>query len=203
VISFVLSEVVTQILKRVAGQARPTTSIPGLDVHWLPQGPVWECLPVGPHERRHRPCHGAMALADLAATSRRGGRRGFRGAQSPIYRGALARRRGRRGGHRAALGVRVLAGGSEMAHPPRRIPGGARHLGDLQDCAPREGDRPGHVRLHQKPVPLPRPRFDQGLDPICRNPTIVRNLGNGTVVASPWIRSSTRSTCRPTGCDHY
>ncbi|HEX7599261.1 MAG TPA: phosphatase PAP2 family protein [Polyangia bacterium] len=45
VISFVLSEVITQILKRVAGQARPTASIPGLDVHGYPKDPYGNAYP--------------------------------------------------------------------------------------------------------------------------------------------------------------
>ena len=122
VISFVLSEVITQILKRVAGQARPTASIPGLDVHGYPKDPYGNAYPSAHTSVVVGLVHGAMALADLAATSRRAGRRGSRGAQSPVYRGALARRRGRGGGHRAALGVGVLAGGGEMAHPPWRHP---------------------------------------------------------------------------------
>ena len=87
VISFVLSEVITQILKRVAGQARPTASIPGLDVHGYPKDPYGNAYPSAHTSVVVGLVHGAMALADLAATSRRAGRRGSRGAQSPVYRG--------------------------------------------------------------------------------------------------------------------
>ncbi len=45
VISFVLSEVIAQVLKRVAGQTRPTASIPGLDVHGYPKDPYGNAYP--------------------------------------------------------------------------------------------------------------------------------------------------------------
>lgn len=45
VISFALAEVITQILKRVAGQTRPTASIPGLDVHGYPKDPYGNAYP--------------------------------------------------------------------------------------------------------------------------------------------------------------
>ncbi len=76
----------------------------------LPERPERERLSVGPHERRRRPRHRAVAVADLAATSRRCRGRRSRGAQPDVHRRALAHRRGRRGRHRVVVGIRVLAG---------------------------------------------------------------------------------------------
>ena len=45
VISVALSELISQILKRVAGQSRPTASIPGLDVHGYPKDPNGNAYP--------------------------------------------------------------------------------------------------------------------------------------------------------------
>jgi membrane-associated phospholipid phosphatase len=45
VIGFALAELVTQVLKRVADQARPTASIPGLDVHGYPKDPYGNAYP--------------------------------------------------------------------------------------------------------------------------------------------------------------
>ena len=126
VISFVLSEVITQILKRVAGQARPTASIPGLDVHGYPKDPYGNAYPsahtsvvVGlvtalwPWLTWPQRVVG-VAVAALVALNRL-----YIGAHWPVdVVGG--------GGHRAALGVGVLAGGGEMAHPPWRPPGGGR-----------------------------------------------------------------------------
>lgn len=44
-IGFVLAEVITQILKAAAGQARPTASVPGLDVHGYPKDPYGNAFP--------------------------------------------------------------------------------------------------------------------------------------------------------------
>ena len=45
VLGYALSEVITQILKRVADQPRPTASIPGLDVHGYPKDPYGNAYP--------------------------------------------------------------------------------------------------------------------------------------------------------------
>jgi membrane-associated phospholipid phosphatase len=45
VISVVLSELLAQILKQIADQARPTASIPGLDVHGYPKDPYGNAYP--------------------------------------------------------------------------------------------------------------------------------------------------------------
>ena len=45
VISVVLSELLAQILKQLADQARPTASIPGLDVHGYPKDPYGNAYP--------------------------------------------------------------------------------------------------------------------------------------------------------------
>jgi membrane-associated phospholipid phosphatase len=45
VISFALAEVVAQILKQTAAQARPTAPIPGLDVHGYPKDPYGNAYP--------------------------------------------------------------------------------------------------------------------------------------------------------------
>ena len=45
VISVGVSELVAQLLKRVAGQARPTATIPGLDVHGYPKDPYGNAYP--------------------------------------------------------------------------------------------------------------------------------------------------------------
>lgn len=44
-VSVALSEVITQTLKRVAGQPRPTAHIPGLDVHGYPKDPYGNAYP--------------------------------------------------------------------------------------------------------------------------------------------------------------
>jgi len=44
-IGFLLAEVIAQILKRVAGQTRPTAAIPGLDVHGYPKDPYGNAYP--------------------------------------------------------------------------------------------------------------------------------------------------------------
>ena len=119
VLSFALCEVITQVLKRLADQPRPTASIPGLDVHGYPKDPFGNAYPSAHTSVVVGLVAAPVALADLAATGRRRGHRPAGGAQPPVHRGALARRRRRRRGHRAALRVRVLAGGGEMADPPR------------------------------------------------------------------------------------
>ncbi len=120
----------------------------------LPQGPLRERLPVGAHERRRRSCHGAVALADLAAAGGRGDRRGSRGPQPPVHRGTLADRRGRWGSHRSALRGCLLAGGREMAdRPPQRARGRAQ-LNDLAGLhVPRRAN--GHDPARTL-APLPR-----------------------------------------------
>ena len=45
VLGVALSELVTQVLKRVADQPRPTASIPGLDVHGYPKDPFGNAYP--------------------------------------------------------------------------------------------------------------------------------------------------------------
>ncbi len=45
VLSFALCEVITQVLKRLADQPRPTASIPGLDVHGYPKDPFGNAYP--------------------------------------------------------------------------------------------------------------------------------------------------------------
>jgi undecaprenyl-diphosphatase len=45
VVSFVLAEAITQTLKRLADQPRPTASIPGLDVHGYPKDPFGNAYP--------------------------------------------------------------------------------------------------------------------------------------------------------------
>jgi membrane-associated phospholipid phosphatase len=45
VISFVLAEAITQMIKRLADQPRPTASIPGLDVHGYPKDPFGNAYP--------------------------------------------------------------------------------------------------------------------------------------------------------------
>ena len=45
VLSFALAEVITQVLKRVADQSRPTAAIPGLDVHGYPKDPFGTAYP--------------------------------------------------------------------------------------------------------------------------------------------------------------
>ena len=44
-LAVLISEVVTQVLKRVADQPRPTASIPGLDVHGYPKDPNGNAYP--------------------------------------------------------------------------------------------------------------------------------------------------------------
>jgi undecaprenyl-diphosphatase len=44
-LALLLSEVITQVLKGVAGQSRPTASIPGLDVHGYPKDPNGNAYP--------------------------------------------------------------------------------------------------------------------------------------------------------------
>ncbi len=44
-VSVAVSELVTQVLKRVADQPRPTASIPGLDVHGYPKNPYGNAYP--------------------------------------------------------------------------------------------------------------------------------------------------------------
>ncbi len=58
VMSVVLAEVVTQTLKRVANQTRPTASIPGLDVHGYPKDPFGNAYPSA---------HTSVAVALVAA----------------------------------------------------------------------------------------------------------------------------------------
>ena len=147
VISFVLSEVITQILKRVAGQARPTASIPGLDVHGYPKDPYGNAYPsahtsvvVGlvtalwPWLTWPQRVVGVAVAALVALNRCISGRTGpstwSGGRPSGCSRGRCA---GwwRRDGPSAVAATR-----------------GRAHLNELQDCATREGDRPGHVRLH-------------------------------------------------------
>ena len=45
VLGFALCEVITQVLKRLADQPRPTASIPGLDVHGYPKDPFGNAYP--------------------------------------------------------------------------------------------------------------------------------------------------------------
>jgi undecaprenyl-diphosphatase len=45
VIGFVVAEAITQVLKRLADQPRPTASIPGLDVHGYPKDPYGNAYP--------------------------------------------------------------------------------------------------------------------------------------------------------------
>ncbi len=45
VLGYAISEAITQILKRVADQPRPTASIPGLDVHGYPKDPYGNAYP--------------------------------------------------------------------------------------------------------------------------------------------------------------
>ncbi len=45
VLGFALTEVITQVLKRVADQPRPTASVPGLDVHGYPKDPFGNAYP--------------------------------------------------------------------------------------------------------------------------------------------------------------
>lgn len=45
VLGYVISEVITQLLKRSADQPRPTASIPGLDVHGYPKDPYGNAYP--------------------------------------------------------------------------------------------------------------------------------------------------------------
>lgn len=45
VLGFALCEAMTQVLKRLADQARPTASIPGLDVHGYPKDPFGNAYP--------------------------------------------------------------------------------------------------------------------------------------------------------------
>jgi glycosyltransferase 2 family protein len=58
VMSVALAEVVTQTLKRVANQTRPTASIPGLDVHGYPKDPFGNAYPSA---------HTSVAVALVAA----------------------------------------------------------------------------------------------------------------------------------------
>ena len=58
VLSLVLSELVTQVLKRVADQPRPTATIPGLDVHAYPKDPYGNAYPSA---------HTAVAVGLMAA----------------------------------------------------------------------------------------------------------------------------------------
>ena len=45
VLAYALAELVTQVLKRLADQPRPTASIPGLDVHGYPKDPFGNAYP--------------------------------------------------------------------------------------------------------------------------------------------------------------
>ena len=45
VLAYALAELVTQVLKRLADQPRPTASIPGLDVHGYPKDPLGNAYP--------------------------------------------------------------------------------------------------------------------------------------------------------------
>jgi undecaprenyl-diphosphatase len=45
VVGFALCELITQVLKRMADQPRPTASIPGLDVHGYPKDPFGNAYP--------------------------------------------------------------------------------------------------------------------------------------------------------------
>ena len=45
VVGFALCELITQVLKRMADQPRPTASIPGLDVHGYPKDPFGTAYP--------------------------------------------------------------------------------------------------------------------------------------------------------------
>ncbi len=44
-VGLALSELITQVLKRVADQPRPTASVPGLDVHGYPKDPFGKAYP--------------------------------------------------------------------------------------------------------------------------------------------------------------
>ncbi len=57
-VGLVLSELVTQVLKRVADQPKPTASIPGLDVHGYPKDPYGNAYPSA---------HTAVAVGLVAA----------------------------------------------------------------------------------------------------------------------------------------
>ena len=59
VLSFVLCELITQVLKRLADQPRPTASIPGLDVHGYPKDPFGNAYPSAHTSCRRRPRRGA------------------------------------------------------------------------------------------------------------------------------------------------
>ena len=59
VVGFVVAELVTQVLKRLADQTRPTASIPGLDVHGYPKDPFGNAYPSA---------HTSVAVALVAAT---------------------------------------------------------------------------------------------------------------------------------------
>jgi undecaprenyl-diphosphatase len=59
VVGFALCELVTQVLKRLADQPRPTASIPGLDVHGYPKDPYGNAYPSA---------HTAVAVALVTAT---------------------------------------------------------------------------------------------------------------------------------------
>jgi len=58
VIGFVVAEAITQTLKRLADQPRPTASIPGLDVHGYPKDPYGNAYPSA---------HTSVAVALVAA----------------------------------------------------------------------------------------------------------------------------------------
>ena len=57
-VSLAVSELVTQVLKRVADQPRPTATIPGLDVHGYPKDPYGNAYPSA---------HTAVAVGLVAA----------------------------------------------------------------------------------------------------------------------------------------
>ena len=57
-VGFAVSELVTQVLKRVADQPRPTATIPGLDVHGYPKDPFGNAYPSA---------HTAVAVGLVAA----------------------------------------------------------------------------------------------------------------------------------------
>jgi membrane-associated phospholipid phosphatase len=59
VVGVVVAELVTQVLKRLADQTRPTASIPGLDVHGYPKDPFGNAYPSA---------HTSVAVALVAAT---------------------------------------------------------------------------------------------------------------------------------------
>lgn len=119
-LALLVAEAVSQVLKRVVDQPRPTAVIPGLDVHGYPHDPWGRAFPSA---------HTALTVAAVAALwpwmnraqAGRGARDGGpRPAEPGLHRRPLAHRCRRWRCRRPARGVRVLAGRQQLADPGGR-----------------------------------------------------------------------------------